>query len=168
MTAAELLQDYDIEMAMTRRVLERVPDDQPDFRPHAKSMPLGRLAMHVATLPRMCRIVFTTPGFDIAAPRESWPDLTFQSRNHLLEAFDTHLSEARIVVAAASDGNIAAAWKFSFGDHVLSNGPRSLAYRHMGISHLVHHRAQLGVYLRLLDIPVPGVYGPSADEPFKA
>jgi uncharacterized damage-inducible protein DinB len=167
MTTAELLlQDFDIEMAMTRRILERVPEDKPDFKCHEKSMPLGKLAMHVATLPVFGTKILTTPSMDMAAPGHSWPDMTFRTRDTTLTAFDAAASEARAALAASSDADLAAIWKFSFGDRVLSNCPRSLAYRHMFFNHMVHHRAQLGVYLRLNDIPVPGLYGPSADEPF--
>ena len=167
MTTSELLlQDFDLEMAMTRRILERVPEDKPDFKCHDKSMPLGKLTMHVATLPAFGKMILTTPSMDMAAPGQAWPDMTFRTRDKTLATFDAAASEARAALAAASDANLAAPWKFSFGDRVLSDGPRSLAYRHMFFNHLVHHRAQLGVYLRLNDVPVPGVYGPSADEPF--
>jgi uncharacterized damage-inducible protein DinB len=167
MTAAEMqLQDYDMEMGMTRRILERVPEDKPDYKCHDKSMPMGRLAVHVATLPRLGTTILTTPSLDLATAK--WPDMTFVSREKLLADFDALAAEARAALAAASDADLAANWKFSFGDHVISNSPRSLAFRHMFFNHLIHHRAQLGVYLRMNDVPVPGVYGPSADEPFAA
>jgi uncharacterized damage-inducible protein DinB len=168
MTTSEvLLQDYDIEMGMTRRILERVPEDNPDYKCHEKSMPLGRLAMHVATLPIFGKTILTTPSMDMKDPNHKWPDMTFVSSDAALATFDKTAAEARAALAAASDADLAAPWKFSFGDHVISDGPRSLAYRHMFFNHLIHHRAQLGVYLRLNDVPVPGVYGPSADEQFK-
>ncbi len=167
MTTAELLlQDFDIEMASARRVLERVPEDKPDFKCHDKSMPLGKLAMHVATLPLFGKKILTTPSMDMAAPGQSWPDMTFRTRDIALQTFDAAALETRAALAACSDADIAEPWKFSFGDHVISDSPRSLAYRHMFFNHLLHHRAQLSVYLRLNDIPVPGLYGPSADEPF--
>lgn len=167
MTIAEvLLQDYDIEMEMTRRVLERVPENNPEFKCHDKSMPLGRLTMHVATLPIFGKTILTTPYMDMKDPATSWPDQTFRSRDAALAAFDTNAADCRAALADCSDADLTAPWKFSFGDHVISNGPRSLAYRHMCFNHLLHHRAQLSVYLRLNDVPVPGLYGPSADEPF--
>jgi uncharacterized damage-inducible protein DinB len=167
MTTAELLlQDYDMEMGMTRRTLERIPEDNPDFKPHEKSMALGKLAMHVATLPAFGTAILTTPSMDMADPTHKWPDMTFRTRDITLATFDAAASEARVALAASSDADLAAPWKFSFGDRVISDGPRSLAYRHMFFNHMLHHRAQLGVYLRLNNIPVPGVYGPSADEPF--
>jgi uncharacterized damage-inducible protein DinB len=168
MTTAEiLLQDYDMEMGMTRRTLERVPEDNPDFKPHEKSMALGKLTMHVATMPFFGKVILTTPSLDMSNSNISWPDMTFRTRESTLAIFDAGAAEARSALAAASDADLAANWKFSFGDRVLSDGPRSLAYRHMFFNHLIHHRAQLGVYLRLNNIPVPGVYGPSADEHFK-
>jgi uncharacterized damage-inducible protein DinB len=168
MTTAELLlQDFDIEMASTRRTLERVPEDKPDFKCHDKSMALGKLAMHVATLPAFGKSILTTPSLDMANPGVKRPDMTFRTRDITLATFDAAANEARAALAAASDADLAEPWKFSFGDYVISNSPRSLAYRQMFFNHLLHHRAQLGVYLRLNDIPVPGMYGPSADEPFK-
>ena len=167
MTTSEvLLQDYDIEMGMTRRILERVPEDNPDYKCHEKSMPLGRLAMHVATLPIFGKTILTTPSMDMKDPNHKWPDMTFVSSDATLATFDKTAAEARAALAAASDADLAAPWKFSFGDHVISDSPRSLAFKHMFFNHLIHHRAQLGVYLRLNDLPVPGVYGPSADEQF--
>jgi uncharacterized damage-inducible protein DinB len=167
MTTAELLlQDFDIEMAMTRRVLERIPEDNPDFKCHEKSMPLGKLAMHVATLPIFGKTILTTPALDMASPGHKFPDMTFRTRDITLATFDASANEARAALVACSDAELAAPWKFSFGDQVISNSPKSLAYRHMCFNHLIHHRAQLGIYLRLNDIPVPGLYGPSADEPF--
>jgi uncharacterized damage-inducible protein DinB len=167
MTTSELLlEDFDMEMGMTRRILERVPGDCPGFKPHEKSMALGRLAVHVSTLPRLGITVLTTPGLDLATA--TWPDMSFVSCEKLLSDFDDLTAEARAVLAAASDDDLATPWKFSFGENIISNNTRSLTYRHMFFNHLIHHRAQLGVYLRLNDLPVPGVYGPSADEPFPA
>ncbi len=167
MTTAELLlQDFDVEMANTRRVLQRIPDDKPDYKCHEKSMPLGKLAMHVATLPSFGKTILTTPTMDMAAPGHKFPDMTFRTRDITLATFDASANEARAALAASSDAELAAPWKFSFGDQIISNEPRSFAYRHMFFNHLIHHRAQLSVYLRMNNIPVPGLYGPSADEPF--
>jgi uncharacterized damage-inducible protein DinB len=165
-TAELLLQDFDIEVAMTRRILQAVPGGNPDYKCHDKSMPLGKLTMHVATLPYFGKTILTTPSLNMADPNHKWPDHTFTTPEAALAIFNTAASECRAALASLSDAQLAEPWKFSFGDRVLSNSPRSLAYRHMCFSHLIHHRAQLGVYLRLNDVPVPGVYGPSADEPF--
>jgi uncharacterized damage-inducible protein DinB len=129
-------------------------------------MPFGRLAMHVATLPLFGKTILTTPSLDLADPNHKWPDMTFVSREATVATFDKNAAETRAALASLSDAQLAEPWKFSFGEHVITNSPRSLAYRHMCFNHLLHHRAQLSVYLRLNDIPVPGLYGPSADEPF--
>jgi len=165
MTTAEiLLEDFDMEMAMTRRILAAVPEDRPDYKPHEKSMPLGRLAVHVATLPRLGINVLTSSGLDLATA--TWPTLTFASTEQLLTDFDTLSSQARTALANSSDADLEHIWRFTVGDRVLSANTRSCTFRHMFFSHMIHHRAQLGVYLRLNNLPVPGVYGPSADEPF--
>jgi uncharacterized damage-inducible protein DinB len=168
MTTSELLlEDFDAEMANTRRTLERIPEETPDFKPHDKSMPCGRLAMHVATLPTFAKYIITEPEMDMANRKLPQSDMTFRTRDILLATFDSAVNEARTALAAASDEDLAADWKFSFGEYLISNFPRSKTYRLMFFNHLIHHRAQLGVYLRLNDLPVPGLYGPSADEPFK-
>jgi len=166
-TSEVLLQDFDIEIASTRRTLERVPDskDKAEYKPHEKSFTFGKLAVHVAELPKFGTTILTTPLLDMAANK--WPEKVFVSREKLLADFDALAAEARAALAASSDADLAALWKLSFGEKVIVESPRSLAFRHMFFNHLIHHRAQLGVYLRLNDIPVPGVYGPSADEPFK-
>ena len=165
-TAQLLLEDFDFEMVGTRKTLERIPEDNPDFKPHEKSMVCGRLAMHVAHLPAFAKYIITEPGMDLANNTLPHPDLTFRTRDILLASFDANVNDARKATAAASEADLAALWKFSFGERVISNDTRSLTYRKMFFNHLIHHRAQLGVYLRLNDLPVPGLYGPSADEPF--
>lgn len=165
MTIAEvLMQDFDNEMKSTRTTLERIPEDKPDYKPHEKSMAMGRLAMHVATLPLFGKYVLTTPGMDLANSTLPHPDLTFTTRERLLKTFDESAAEARAALASASDADLLANWKFSFGDKVISDMPRVGTYRGMFFNHLIHHRAQLGVYLRLNDVPVPATYGPSADD----
>lgn len=160
-----LIQDFDPEIVSTRRTLERIPENDPQWRPHEKSMPIGRLALHVARLPDFCTRVLTTPELNLAVAK--FPDLTFQSTAHLLSELDRTSAEAKSHLAAASDEDLGKNWKLSFGDRVIADAPRTVLYRTMFLNHIVHHRAQLGVYLRLLNIPVPGLYGPSADEPFK-
>jgi uncharacterized damage-inducible protein DinB len=105
---------------------------------------------------------------DLANSNLPQTDLTFRTRDIMLATFDSAVNEARKAISAASDEDLAVHWKFSFGDHLISDESRSKTYRIMFFNHLIHHRAQLGVYLRLNDLPVPGLYGPSADEPFKA
>lgn len=167
MTIAEiLLQDFDIEISNTRRTLERVPEDKPEWAPHEKSMKMGKLAMHCATLPLFGSYIIEDEGMDLADPnpKRKHADLTYQSREACLAVLDDSAAKCRAALASASDEALAAAWKFSFGEHIISNGPRSLAFRQMCFDHLIHHTSQLGVYLRLLNIPVPALYGPSADE----
>jgi uncharacterized damage-inducible protein DinB len=163
MTIAEiLLQDFDIEMKGTRTTLERIPEDKPDFKCHDKSMPMGRLAVHVATLPRFATTMLTTDALDLATAK--WPDMTFVSREKLLADFDALAAEARNHLASATDEHLQKNWKMTWGDKPIADHPRSLLYRTMFLNHLIHHRAQLGVYLRLNDLPVPPLYGPSADD----
>ena len=163
MTVAEtLLEPFDIEIAMTRRILERVPEDNPGFKPHEKSMTLGALAAHVATLPVLGTMVLTTPSLDVLTAK--FPDGTFVSAAKCLADFDTYARDTRAALAASSHADLEHHWKFSVGDFVFSNSTRSCSFTHMCLGHLIHHRAQLGVYLRLLNLPVPGVYGPSADD----
>lgn len=163
MTIAEiLLQDFDNEMRGTRTTLERIPADKPEFKCHDKSMPMGRLAVHVATLPRFGIAILTTPGMDLATTK--FPALEFESSQKLLETFDTLAAEARAALVKSSDADLQQNWKFSFGDKVIADMPRSAMYRGLFFNHLIHHRAQLGVYLRLNDLPVPPLYGPSADD----
>jgi uncharacterized damage-inducible protein DinB len=164
MTISEiLLLDYDAEIQNTRRTLERIPADDPQWKPDGKSMPIGRLALHTARLPEFCTNILTTPGMDMAVTK--FPDFIFESTGHLLSELDRAAADARAHLVAATDTNLQAFWKLSFGDKVFVDAPRMVLYRTLFLNHLVHHRAQLGVYLRLLKIPVPGLYGPSADEP---
>lgn len=165
MTIAEiLLQDYDIEISNTRRTLERVPEGKNDYKCHDKSMPLGKLAMHCATLPLFGHYVLEDDGMDIANSKRSHSSLEFTTRENALKQFDEAATKCRQSLVNASDDALNTKWKFSYGEQIISNGPRSLAYRQMFFDHLIHHTAQLGVYLRLNDVPVPGLYGPSADE----
>ena len=162
-----LLVDFDFEMHATRRTLERIPEPQAlaAYKPHDKSMPLGKLAMHLATLPSFARLIFTLPGLDLSAPsNEPRPSLTFTTTADCLAAFDKYAAEARAVLSEVPDVALGEPWPFSFGEHVISNHSRALTYRVFCLNHLVHHRAQIGVYLRLNDCPVPATYGPSADE----
>ena len=165
MTTAEvLLQDFDREMSNTRRTLERVPEDKPDYKPHEKSMPMGRLAMHCATLPLFGSYVIEDEGMDLAKPARPHPDLVFKSREDCLKQFDGSAAKCRAALERATDEDLAKPWRFSWGEQLLSHDSRSLSFRRMCFNHLIHHVAQLGVYLRLNNVPVPALYGPSADE----
>jgi uncharacterized damage-inducible protein DinB len=162
--ATVLLQDFDTEILNTRRTLERVPEGKNDWKPHVKSMPLGKLAMHCATLPLFGYYLLEDDGMDLAAPTRPHVPLVFESRQATLDRLAESSALCRTALAAASDERLSALWRFSFGEQVIANDPRSLCFRQMFFNHLVHHTAQLGVYLRLNDLPVPALYGPSADE----
>ena len=157
-----LLPELDVEMKNTRKTLERVPADKPDFAPHPKSMPLGKLAPHVAQLAGFGLTILTTPELDFA--KSSIKQLPFESIPQLLQAFDEGAVKVRAALQATPDKAWTEQWKLSFKGKPIFEGQRFLAYREMFLNHLVHHRAQLGVYLRLNDKPVPGIYGPSADD----
>jgi uncharacterized damage-inducible protein DinB len=165
MTTAELLlEDFDVEISNTRRTLERVPDDKPDWVPHDKSMKMGKLAMHCATMPLFGYYILEDQGMDMANSKREHAPLVFESRELCLKRLDESAAKCRAALVAASDEDLAKLWPFSFGEHVISNASRSKTFRLMCFNHLIHHTAQLGVCLRLNDIPVPALYGPSADE----
>jgi uncharacterized damage-inducible protein DinB len=159
-----LLLDFEPEIASTRRTLKLIPEDHAQWKPHEKSMPLGRLALHVARLPDFATRILTTSDLNMAT--EKFPDIIYESTPHLLSELERSSAEAKSHLAAASDEQLQSHWKLSFGDKVFVDAPRAVLYRTMFLNHMVHHRAQLGVYLRLLNIPIPGLYGPSADEKF--
>jgi len=164
MTISEiLLVDFDAEMENTRRTLERIPEHEPGWKPDEKSMAIGRLSLHVARLPELCTRIMESDVLDMS--KQKFPPFTFESTAHLLSELDRTSTEARARLQAASDADLQKNWKLTFGEQVFADAPRMLVYRTMFLNHMVHHRAQLGVYLRLLKIPVPGLYGPSADEP---
>ena len=165
MTISEiLLQDFDIEISNTRRTLERVPENKNDWKCHDKSMELGKLAMHCASLPLFGSYLIEDEGMDLAKPIRPHVPLVFTTREAALQQLDESAAQCRAAITAASDERLTAPFPFSWGEHMISNVARSLTFRQMCFNHLVHHTAQLGVYLRLNDIPVPALYGPSADE----
>jgi uncharacterized damage-inducible protein DinB len=157
-----LLLELDVEAKKTRAILERVPTGKNEFAPHAKSMPLGKLAPHVAELAGFGLAILTTPELDFS--KGSRTRLPFESPAQLVKAFDEGTAKVREALQATSDAAWKENWNLSFGDKPIFQGSRFLAYREMFLNHLVHHRAQLGVYLRLNDKPVPATYGPSADD----
>jgi uncharacterized damage-inducible protein DinB len=159
-----MLVDFDAEIASTRRLLERIPENDPAWKPHEKSMPIGRLALHVARLPDFWHRIITTPELDLS--KTKFPDLVFQSRQHLLSELERSSREAKQATEAASEEDLRKTWKCSWQGKTIVDAPRLMLYRTMFLNHMVHHRGQLTVYLRLLNIPIPGLYGPSADEAF--
>jgi len=157
-----LLNEFDEEIKKTRATLERVPI-KADFKPHAKSMPLGKLAPHVAELPGFGLTILTTPELDFGAgPPRQRPG--FESPEQLVKALEEGAAKAREALKNTKDDAWRQPWKLSFQGKTIFSGTRFLAYRQMFLNHLVHHRAQLGVYLRLNDKPLPATYGPSADD----
>lgn len=161
--AMHVFDDLSRELAATRRVLERLPDDQLGWRPHVKSFTLGALATHVATLPGVAHDILRADVMDLAtrpSPRQALP-----SRADLLATFDEQAAAWQDALAAATDEVLQGTWTLRHGTQVLDEAPRLEVLRHWCLNHLIHHRAQLTVYLRLLNVPVPGLYGPTADEP---
>lgn len=156
-----LLVEFDEEVKKTRAMLERVPMNA-DYKPHAKSMPLGKLAPHVAELAGFGVTVLTTPELDFG--KSSSPRVPFESNAQLVKVFEEGASKVRAALKNTSENAWNEPWKLSFQGTPIFNGSRFLAYRQMFLNHLVHHRAQLGVYLRLNDKPLPATYGPSADD----
>lgn len=157
-----LLPEFDVEMKNTRILLERVPENMPDFKPHEKSMALGRLAAHVAQLPEFATRIAEQPSLDFS--NSDMKPLVMESRQQLLAAFDDIAKRARKAVSNTTDEQWQKNWKLSFQGQTIAEQPRFLMYRSMFLNHLIHHRAQLGVYLRLNQIPLPATYGPSADD----
>lgn len=161
-----MLEDYGLEIENTRRTLERVPEDAAEWRPHEKSMPFGKLAMHCATLPLFGYYLIEDDGMDLAAPTRPHHPLVWTTREAALAELERSSQLCRDAIAASSDERLTQLFPFRFGEYTISNVSRSLSFRNMCLNHLIHHTAQLGVYLRLNGIAVPGLYGPSADEPF--
>jgi len=159
-----LLPELDQEMAGTRKVLERVPDDKLAWKPHAKSFTMGALATHLATISTWGTYTIEGDKFDLDAPGAMEPPPPATSRKELLERFDACLAKFRAALAAAEDAQLLAPWSLVKVGQATFTMPRIAVLRSMIMNHTIHHRAQLGVYLRLNDVPVPGLYGPSADE----
>jgi uncharacterized damage-inducible protein DinB len=162
MTIPELLQqEFSDESAATRRMLERVPESSYSWKPHAKSMTLGRLASHVADLPNRCVTIATTDTF-VRNPGTA----PFQaaSAHDLLAHFDEAAAAAKATLSSLREDQLDAVWTLKFGEQTMVALPRVLALRRVFLDHLIHHRGQLSVYLRLLEVPVPGMYGASADD----
>jgi uncharacterized damage-inducible protein DinB len=160
-----LLPEFDMEMASTRRVLERVPEDRFDWKPHQKSMAMGGLASHLANIPTWAVHAVRKDSIDIAPVGEAALRVEpAQTRAEVLERFDKAVTDARAAIDEASDEVLLQPWSLLSGGKTVMTLPRIAVLRGFVMSHSIHHRAQLGVYLRLNDIAVPSIYGPSADE----
>ncbi len=157
-----IIGDAMYELATTRRILERLPDEHMAWRPHDKSMTLGGLATHLINLLNWQMAIFQHTEFDLSTVplrREA-----LEGRSDILAEFDANVGKIDKLLADCDEKTLGEEWTLRHGDHIIRREPRALAFRTFGLSHMIHHRAQLGVYLRLLNIPVPGMYGPSADE----
>jgi uncharacterized damage-inducible protein DinB len=163
--AHALLREFDEEMAATRTTLERVPEASFSWKPHEKSMPLGRLATLCAELPGWIVNALERDELDIFPPGSPPPKWEAQPNlNAVLELFDKNAAAARKALLATPDAEFGKPWAFKVQGKVVSTDPKAHVYRRSALNHLVQHRAQLGVYFRLLGVPVPAIYGPSADE----
>ncbi len=166
MTISEMLvPEFEHEMANTRTMLERVPVNRPDWKPHEKLMTLGRLAGHIAELPSWAGRILDTEMIDLT-PMVTGPYQPYMpsSLEDLLQTFDRNVAAARLGLRNAKDEHFEQVWSLQLKGKTVSSGSRLSMIRAMSLNHLIHHRAQLGVYLRLNDIPLPPLYGPSADE----
>lgn len=165
MSLAEiLLPEFDHEMASTRRMLERVPEADAGWRPHPKSYSLGDLAAHIARLPKWGRYVFELPELDLGSPANAaLARARFTTAAELVDGFDRNVQETRVALAAASDAGMAAMWSLRNGETTIFSLPRAAVFRSFILSHLIHHRGQLSVYLRLRNVALPPIYGPTAD-----
>jgi uncharacterized damage-inducible protein DinB len=158
-----ILPEFDQEMSNTRKMLERIPDDRFDFQPHPRSWKVNRLAGHLADIPSWVSHTMKVDLLDMKAG--DYTPFEPVTRKELLDKFDEYTHEAREAIAAASDEQLQAIWSMRWDGKTVMTMPRLAVLRSVVLNHLIHHRAQLGVYLRLMNVAVPGMYGPSADDP---
>ncbi len=159
--AASILPEFDQEIATTRTLLERVPEAQSDWRPHHKSYSMGELAMHLATLPTWVGATLEQHELELG-PGAYTPD-SFASTHTMLGVFDSNSREAREVIAGAPDSEFMVPWTFKDNGRAIFTLPRAAVLRSFVMNHIIHHRGQLSVYLRMNDVPLPPIYGPTAD-----
>jgi uncharacterized damage-inducible protein DinB len=159
-----LLAEFDHEMVGTRKTLERIPENKFDWAPHSKSMKLGHLAQHLANLPGWFKESLTQDSLDIAPGGKSPEDPQLKTRQEILARFDKNAAAGRAALAAAKDEEFFKPWALLNNGQTIFSMPKIVVVRSFVMNHMIHHRAQLGVYLRLNDVPVPSIYGPSADE----
>jgi len=157
-----LLPEYDHEMAGVRKTLERIPEDKFGWKPHEKSMTLGRLSIHLAEIPDWTKETLAADSLDMGTSGYKPPDL--KTREEVLALFDKNTAAGRAALAGASDERLLSNWSLLMNGQALFTMPKVAVIRTWVLNHAIHHRAQLGVYLRLTDIAVPSIYGPSADE----
>jgi uncharacterized damage-inducible protein DinB len=162
MLATTVLADLDHEMASTRTMLQRIPAAHLDFTPHEKSWTLRKLATHLTDFPLWGQVTVQTTTLDFAAPQPPKP--TLDTAEAFVALWDERLAGFKAALAAASDADLQVTWTATVGEQVVMSMPRIAVLRGMVLNHMIHHRAQLSIYYRLLDVPLPGLYGPSADE----
>lgn len=163
--ADTILPEFDQEMASTRKVLERIPDDKLDWKPHPKSHTIGWNAIHLAELPGWLTMVLNTTSLDIApVGGEPYRSPALGSRREILETFDRNVAAARQALVEVKEESVGVPWTLEQAGQPIFTMPRAAVIRSMVLNHLIHHRAILLVYLRLNDVPIPGMYGPSGDE----
>ena len=166
MRIADLLKvEFDAEAAKTHSYFSAMPEDKVKWKPHDKSPSLGSLAKHIANLPAFGVVFLTTDSMEASGGPPALPE--YAGRSDLMRTFEENSTRLREALVNASDEYLKAPWSFKAGDKVLEEGPRAAMYQLMCVDHTVHHRAQLGVYLRMLGVPLPGLYGPSADGPWQ-
>ena len=160
--AGSVLPEFDQEMATTRTMLERVPETRAEWTPHIKSRTLGQLASHIGNLPRLGLIAMEADELDL---NETGSGITpeFDSTANLIRTFDENVRRARAAIESASDSDMMEPWTLRRAGRTVWTLPRAAVLRSFILSHMIHHRGQLSVYLRLNDVPLPSVYGPSAD-----
>ena len=161
--AAALLPEFDNEMRTTRSLLERVPDTKAEWKPHPKSMSLGSLAIHIPGLLSWIPFVLADTALDVTGPTSKKLAISWQSTAAALTEFDRGVSAGRAAIAGASDEVLLVPWTLSAGSHVIVTMPRVAILRTLVVNHIIHHRGQLSVYLRLNDVTLPEIYGPTAD-----
>jgi uncharacterized damage-inducible protein DinB len=157
--AETLLPEFDQEMKTTRRLIERVPTEKGKWKPHPKSFPLGHLTQLVVMMPSWITNAVQETSLDLA----NYPGYSYERTEDLVKTFDKNVKEARAALAKTSDKDFGVDWSLKHGDNVFFTAPRATIVRQT-INHFVHHRGQLTVYLRLIDVPIPSIYGPTADE----
>ena len=163
--AQVMLEQFKQEASGTRKALERVPFDKAEWAPHEKSMTLGRLAGHIAEMPSWGASILTSDEFDMAPPDgEPYKSQVHESTDDVLATFDQGVSAVEAALPGVTDEAWADHWSLKSGGEEVLGGPRGALFGNLVINHTIHHRGQLTVYLRLCDVPVPGMYGPSADE----
>ena len=159
--AQSLLPEFDNEMANTRKMLERIPENKFDYKPDPKSMPMGKLASHIVEMVGWLKETIEQPSIDIPPDAKAY---VASSRKELLEKLDQNVASSRAALAGVSDQAMMQEWTLKFAGNPMFSMPRAAVIRSMIMNHVIHHRAQLSVYYRLNGVPVPGMYGPSADE----